>query len=133
MHWRLWRGIVLHERVYGRGDTVSVDHEPSDLRYRSQWLHRLRIIYLHKWGVHWCRRCGIVLHERVYSRGDLSVEHYTSDLRRGGQWMHRRHYGNLLERAGLRALWNGHVRRSELERVATAQQSGRGGRRCAKS
>jgi hypothetical protein len=32
-------GIVLHERLHGRGD-VSVEHEPSDVRRWVRWLHR---------------------------------------------------------------------------------------------
>jgi hypothetical protein len=31
---RGWRGIVLHERMHGRGDPVS-EHEPSDMRCRG--------------------------------------------------------------------------------------------------
>jgi hypothetical protein len=38
---RGWRGIVLHERLCGWGDTVSVEQQPSDMRRRGQRLHRL--------------------------------------------------------------------------------------------
>jgi hypothetical protein len=80
VHRRGRRGVVLHERVHGRGD-VSFEHEPSDMRRRGQRLHRLRRRHdLRQRGVHRRGRHGIVLHERVHGWDDVCVEHESSDL-----------------------------------------------------
>ena len=42
LHWSSWIGIVLHKRVYGWDDEMSVEHEPSDLFRRGQRLHQLQ-------------------------------------------------------------------------------------------
>ena len=123
VHRRGWRGIVLHERVHGRGDPVS-EHEPSDMRCRGQRLHRLQHhLDLPQRDVHRRAWHGIVLHQRVHGRGDpVSVEQEPSDMRRGGQRLQcLPHWLDLPDWPGLRALRPGRVPGSKLGRVADAQ------------
>lgn len=73
------RGVVLHERVHGRGD-VSFEHEPSDMRRGGQRVHRRHHHDLQQRGVQRRGWLGVVLHERLHGRDDVCVEHESSDL-----------------------------------------------------
>ena len=136
---RGWRGFVLHQRMHGRGDRLSVGHEPSDMRRRGQRMHRLHHLDLHQRSVQRHGWRGFLLHERLFSwsvwdrRDTVSVGHEPQDMFRRGQRLHGLHHLDLLHRAGLRAPLPRSVRGSKLGRVADAQWSGRRDRRGAES